>query len=91
MPRAILTSRMPPGSRDEEVRVDSFVEQCVDYVRPWSEFKQRLREFQPDASVLVAILRVSHQFADSRAESQARGPGDFDSGQEQGAEVESVV
>jgi hypothetical protein len=59
MPRAILTSRMPPGSRDEQVRVDRFVQQRIDHVRPWSEFKQRLGEFQPDPSVLVVVvLRV---------------------------------
>jgi hypothetical protein len=60
MPRAILAPRMPPRSRHEEVRVDRFVEQSIDHVCPGSEFQQRLGEFEPDASVLVSVLRISY-------------------------------
>lgn len=67
------------------------MQQRIDHVAPRAEFQQCLGEFQPDAREFVVVCGISYEFADPGAEGEAFGPGHFNAGEEEGAEVEGVV
>lgn len=88
VPCTILPARMPPRRRHEKVSMNRLVQQRIDHVAPRAEFQQCLGEFQPDAREFVVVCGISYEFADPGAEGEAFGPGHFDAGEEEGAEVE---
>ncbi|KAK5277180.1 hypothetical protein LTR16_010132, partial [Cryomyces antarcticus] len=61
----IITTRVPPRSRNEEVCMNCLVKERVDRVRAWTILEQWLGELQTNAPVFALV--VLREFADASA------------------------